>query len=199
MLYRCNYRCYIDINIDILSIQLSIYDWNILELSSIFYLKKQSNILRLCFIFRCHSKCPSINTSIFHSIYSISNKFVHAYPASHRLSYYKHIVQLVPESFAQLLPPPPDPIFKYFNERLPGAKLAKHLLMAMRSRCNPEVVGGLIEAATDLDNLLKINVLVQSFLHLGCKSFTHIFAILRKFQAVLKVSLPAKTVHSFRR
>lgn len=97
-------------------------------------------------------------------------------------------MQLVPESFASVLPPVSDPIFKYFNERLPGAKLAKHLLEAMRCRCNPEVVGGLIEAATDLDNALKINVLVQSFLHLGCKSFTHVFAIFRKYQPVLKVS-----------
>lgn len=88
----------------------------------------------------------------------------------------------------RVLPPLSDPNFKYFNERMPGAKLAKHLLNAMRSRCNPEVVGGLIEAATDVDNALKINVLMQSFLHLGCKSFTHIFSILRKYQPVLNVS-----------
>ncbi|KAH8411933.1 hypothetical protein KR222_002526 [Zaprionus bogoriensis] len=109
-----------------------------------------------------------------------------------RLSYYKHIVQLVPQSFTPLLPLSPDPIFKYFNELLPGAKLAKHLLEAMRSKCSAEVVGGLIEATTDLDRFLKINVLVQSFLHLGCKSFTHIFAIFSKFKPVLKMLVNSK-------
>lgn len=141
---------------------------------------------------------PARYVTIDFSFDIFDKQIAYAYPASHSLSYYKHIVQLVPESFGRLLPPLPDPIFKYFNERLPGAKLAKHLLVAMRCRCNPEVVGGLIEAATDLDNALKVNVLVQSFLHLGCKSFTHIFAIFHKFQAVLKVSSTAETGHRFR-
>lgn len=87
-----------------------------------------------------------------------------------------------------MLPPVSDPIFKYFNVCLPGARLAKYLLDAMRCHCDLSVVVRLIEAATDLDNALKINVVVQSFLHLGCKSFTHVFGILRKYKPVLQVS-----------
>ncbi|XP_030555742.1 nuclear cap-binding protein subunit 1-like [Drosophila novamexicana] len=104
-----------------------------------------------------------------------------------RLSYYQHVVQMMPISFAALLPVSPDPNFKYINELLPGAKLAKHLLEAIRSKCAPELLGGLVESTTELEDALKINVLMQTFLHLGCKSFTHIFSIFSKFQAVLKM------------
>ncbi|XP_017859954.1 PREDICTED: nuclear cap-binding protein subunit 1-like [Drosophila arizonae] len=104
-----------------------------------------------------------------------------------RLSYHQHIVQLVPASYAPLLPASPDPNFKYIDGLLPGAKLAKHVLDAIRSKCAPELLGGLLEATTELDEGLKINVLMQSLLHLGCKSFTHIFSLLSKFQPVLKM------------
>ncbi|TDG42951.1 hypothetical protein AWZ03_010620 [Drosophila navojoa] len=104
-----------------------------------------------------------------------------------RLSYHQHIVRLVPTSYGPLLPPSPDPNFKYIDGLLPGANLAKHLLEAIRSKCAPELVGGLMEATTELNDGLKINVLMQTLLHLGCKSFTHIFSLLGKFQPVLKV------------
>lgn len=108
---------------------------------------------------------------------------------SHSLSYHQHIVQLVPQSYAALIPLPPDPIFKYIDELLPGAKLAKQLLDAIRGKSSALAVGGFIEASTDLDDNIKINVMMQTFLHLGSKSFTHIFSIFSKFQPVMKVSL----------
>ncbi|XP_034473558.1 nuclear cap-binding protein subunit 1-like [Drosophila innubila] len=104
-----------------------------------------------------------------------------------RLSYHQHIVQLLPQSYAALIPLPPDPIFKYINELLPGAKLAKQLLEAIRGKSSALAVGGFIEASTELDENIKINVMMQTFLHLGSKSFTHVFSIFSKFQPVMKM------------
>ncbi|ALC39841.1 CG7907 [Drosophila busckii] len=104
-----------------------------------------------------------------------------------RLSYHQHVVQMMPAAFAPLLPVAPVPDFKYIDERLPGAQLAKQLLDVIRSKCTVEVVGGLLEAATELPEELKINVLMQTLLHLGCKSFTHVFCLFTKFHAVLKL------------
>ncbi|KAH8262887.1 hypothetical protein KR044_001705, partial [Drosophila immigrans] len=103
-----------------------------------------------------------------------------------RLSYHEHIVQLVPSSYALLLPSSPEPIFKYIDQLLPGADLAKQLLQAIRGKNSVLAVGGLVEAA-DLEVGLKINVFLQCCLHLGCKSFTHVFVILRKLQPVLQM------------
>ncbi|KAM8717712.1 hypothetical protein ACLKA7_004418 [Drosophila subpalustris] len=104
-----------------------------------------------------------------------------------RLSYHQHIVQLLPQSYAALIPLPPDPVFKYINELLPGAKLAKQLLEAIRAKSSALAVGGFIEASTELDDDIKINVMMQTFLHLGSKSFTHVFSIFSKFQPVMKM------------
>ncbi|XP_062137866.1 nuclear cap-binding protein subunit 1-like [Drosophila sulfurigaster albostrigata] len=103
-----------------------------------------------------------------------------------RLSYREYIVQLVPDSYAALLPPPPDHVFKYIDQLLPGASLANHVLQALRGKSSVLSVGGLVEEA-DLEVDLKINVFMQCCLHLGCKSFTHVFAILAKFQPVLQM------------
>ncbi|KAH8377374.1 hypothetical protein KR093_005156, partial [Drosophila rubida] len=103
-----------------------------------------------------------------------------------RLSYREHIVQLVPYSYAALLPPPPEPSFKYIDQLLPGAQLANQLLQAIRGKSSVLDIGGLIEAA-ELDAELKIDVFMQCCLHIGCKSFTHIFAILCKLQPVLQM------------
>ncbi|XP_030377161.1 nuclear cap-binding protein subunit 1-like [Scaptodrosophila lebanonensis] len=104
-----------------------------------------------------------------------------------RLSYYQHVQDMLPACFAPLLPEVPEPCFKYIDVLLPGAELAKHLLDAIRNKCNPEIVGGLLEAAIEHSPMLKIDVLVQTLLHLGSKSFTHTNAMFFKFQPVLKM------------
>jgi len=101
-------------------------------------------------------------------------------------------VQLLPESYAPLVPVSPDPVFKYINELLPGANLAKQLLEAIRGKCSALEVGGFIEAATELEDDIKINVMMQTFLHLGSRSFTHIFSILTKYLPVMKVGFFSK-------
>jgi len=106
----------------------------------------------------------------------------------HSLSYHQNIVQMLPESFAPLVPVSPDPVFKYINELLPGANLAKQLLEAIRKKSSALEVGGFIEAATELDDDIKINVMMQTFLHLGSRSLTHVLSILTKYLPVMKVS-----------
>ncbi|KAH8357218.1 hypothetical protein KR084_010040 [Drosophila pseudotakahashii] len=104
-----------------------------------------------------------------------------------RLSYHQRLVDIVPEVLAGFLPPAPFPRFKFVDETLPGAKLSKSLLEAMRNKqCSPEMISSLIGDTTGIGPLLKINVFTQNCLHLGSKSFSHTFAILRKYQSVFK-------------
>ncbi|EDW03546.1 nuclear cap-binding protein subunit 1 [Drosophila grimshawi] len=104
-----------------------------------------------------------------------------------RLSYYQRILQMMPKSFQALMPVIPNSNYKYLNELLPGSMLAKALLEVIRAKCTPEQLGGLMEATTELDDELKVNVLMQTFLHLGCKTFTHINSMFSKFNSVLKM------------
>nr|CAG4638339.1 EOG090X03JL [Cyclestheria hislopi] len=116
-----------------------------------------------------------------------------------RLSYYKRVSDMVPESFAPLLPAKPDVVYKYQNEscsNLPGAAAAQSLTELLKKKPTPEEVLQLLQQLPnplkddgDLEpshNPLAIEVFVQTLLHLGSKSFTHSFAGLAKFHPVFK-------------
>lgn len=117
---------------------------------------------------------------------------------SRRLAYYQRIVDMMPESYAELLPPIPEPVYKYAAEgaaSLPGTSIAHELVMAIRRKCTPEealnVLNNLPGPGENEENIsfnpLKIDVFVQTLFNLGSKSYSHSFAAISKFHYVFKV------------
>ncbi|XP_046556398.1 nuclear cap-binding protein subunit 1-like [Haliotis rubra] len=117
-----------------------------------------------------------------------------------RLSYHQRLVDVVPETFANLIPIKPVPFFKYEQEgagSMPGTTEAHALMSAIKSKCLPDeaaqVLKDLPNPLADDDRVddppyhpLKIDVFVSSLLYLGSKSFSHSFAALAKFHSYLK-------------
>ncbi|RZF41887.1 hypothetical protein LSTR_LSTR014216 [Laodelphax striatellus] len=92
-------------------------------------------------------------------------------------------------------------LFTWKLSGLPGAQVAHSLAEAVRQKCSPEDVvmllkevpgaeeaggGGGDAAASSRFNPLKIDVLIQTLLHLGAKSFSHSFAAISKYHYVFK-------------
>nr|CAG4643826.1 EOG090X03JL [Lepidurus arcticus] len=84
-----------------------------------------------------------------------------------RLSYYSRVSEMVSEGFAPLLPPKPIHVYKFE----PGVYLP---------------VPGKEDESDSICSPYKIDVFVQTLLHMGHKTFTHAFAALAKFYAVFK-------------
>lgn len=72
-----------------------------------------------------------------------------------RLSYYKRVTEMVPECYSPLLPPKPEPYFKYQIEGgngFPGAAQVQTLTELLRKKPTPEEV---LELVQQLPNPLK--------------------------------------------
>lgn len=117
-----------------------------------------------------------------------------------RLSYFQRIKDMMPETYEKLLPPMPQPDYKYTSEdaaSLPGTTTAHKLVVAIRQKCTPEeIINEMKDLANPRDiendmsessfNPLKIDVFTQTLLNLGSKSFSHTFAAISKFHYVFK-------------
>ncbi|XP_062857290.1 nuclear cap-binding protein subunit 1 isoform X3 [Trichomycterus rosablanca] len=118
-----------------------------------------------------------------------------------RLSYHQRIVDIVPPSFSALIPAEPLFQYKYIDENnavsLPGFAVSISVGNAIKSRAtNDEILAVLKEVPNpnkdddddegDSFNPLKIDVFLQTLLHLAAKSFSHSFSALAKFHEVLK-------------
>lgn len=117
-----------------------------------------------------------------------------------RLSYHQRIVDIVPASFSALIPADPISFYKYAEESsssLPGYALASTVGNAIKNRASNEeiliVLKDVPNPNQDEDddegdgfNPLKIEVFLQTLLHLAAKSFSHSFSALAKFHEVLK-------------
>uniref|UniRef100_A0A672L531 Nuclear cap binding protein subunit 1 n=1 Tax=Sinocyclocheilus grahami TaxID=75366 RepID=A0A672L531_SINGR len=118
-----------------------------------------------------------------------------------RLSYHQRIVDIVPSSFSALIPANPVCSYKYEEEtecmfRLKNTS-AIQLSNAIKNRASNEeiliVLKDVPNPNQDEDddegdgfNPLKIEVFLQTLLHLAAKSFSHSFSALAKFHEVLK-------------
>ncbi|KAM4555378.1 nuclear cap-binding protein subunit 1 isoform 1-T1 [Odontesthes bonariensis] len=119
---------------------------------------------------------------------------------SMRLSYHQRMVDIVPATFAALIPAEPIFTFKYGDESassLPGYPVSITVGNAIKNRAtNEEILTALKEVPNpnqeDNDdegesfNPLKIDVFLQTLLHLAAKSFSHSFSALGKFHEILK-------------
>lgn len=115
-----------------------------------------------------------------------------------RLSYHQRIVDFVPESFAPFVPAKPVPEYKYGEEgaeSMPGGMAAAQLVSAIKSKCTPEealdILGEVPNPLQEDDmepthNPLKIDIFVQTLLHIASKSFSHAFAGIAKFHYTFK-------------
>ncbi|XP_017038914.1 nuclear cap-binding protein subunit 1 [Drosophila ficusphila] len=117
-----------------------------------------------------------------------------------RLSYHQRITEMMPTTYAKLIPMTPVPNYKYANEEaasLPGTTVAHQLVVAIRQKCTPEEVVNILkdipssgysgeEMSDGSFNALKIDVFVQTLLNLGSKSFSHSFAAISKFHSVFR-------------
>ncbi|XP_035272447.1 nuclear cap-binding protein subunit 1 isoform X2 [Anguilla rostrata] len=119
-----------------------------------------------------------------------------------RLSYHQRIVDIVPPTFSALVPANPIYMYKYDDEAngssLPGYPVAMAVSNAIKNRAsNEELLAALKDVPNpnqeedadggDSFNPLKIDVFLQTLLHLAAKSFSHSFSALAKFHEVLKV------------
>ncbi|TRY91112.1 hypothetical protein DNTS_020405 [Danionella cerebrum] len=119
---------------------------------------------------------------------------------SMRLSYRQRIVDIVPASFSALIPADPVCFYKYTEENsasLPGFAVATSVGNAIKSRATNEeiliILRDVPNPSMEQDddegdgfNPLKIEVFLQTLLHLAAKSFSHSFSALAKFHEVLK-------------
>ncbi|XP_056328495.1 nuclear cap-binding protein subunit 1 isoform X2 [Danio aesculapii] len=117
-----------------------------------------------------------------------------------RLSYHQRIVDIVPASFSALIPADPVSYYKYAEESsssLPGYALSLTVGNAIKNRASNEEILIILKDVPnpnqdedddegDSFNPLKIEVFLQTLLHLAAKSFSHSFSALAKFHEVLK-------------
>ncbi|XP_052011099.1 nuclear cap-binding protein subunit 1-like [Xyrauchen texanus] len=117
-----------------------------------------------------------------------------------RLSYHHRIVDIVLPSFSALIPAEPVCHYKYTEESsssLPGFAMANTVANAIKNRAsNEEILTVLKDVPNpnqdddddegDSFNPLKIDVFLQTLLHLAAKSLSHSFSALAKFHEVLK-------------
>ncbi|ETE65071.1 Nuclear cap-binding protein subunit 1, partial [Ophiophagus hannah] len=117
-----------------------------------------------------------------------------------RLSYHQRIVDIVPASFSVLTPANPTCIYKYGDENnksLPGYNVALCLSIAIKNKASNDEIFTILKDVPNLNqeedddegfsyNPLKIEVFVQTLLHLASKSFSHSFSALGKFREVLR-------------
>ncbi|MGH0133444.1 UNVERIFIED_CONTAM: hypothetical protein FKN15_077359 [Acipenser sinensis] len=119
---------------------------------------------------------------------------------SMRLSYHQRIVDIVPANFSALIPANPIFVYKYMDESsssLPGYPVTIAISNAIINRSsNDEILTILKDVPNpnqeddddegDSFNPLKIDVFLQTLLHMAAKSFSHSFSALAKFHEVLK-------------
>lgn len=117
-----------------------------------------------------------------------------------RLSYHQRIVDLVPPSFSALIPVEPLFHFKYGEDSsssLPGYPMTVTVGNAIKNRASNEEIVTILRDVPNPNqeedddegeafNPLKIEVFLQTLLHLAAKSFSHSFSALAKFHEVLK-------------
>ncbi|RMC22429.1 hypothetical protein DUI87_00743 [Hirundo rustica rustica] len=112
-----------------------------------------------------------------------------------RLSYHQRIIDIVPASFSVLSPANPVCIYKYgdeSNRSLPGYTVALCLTIAIKNKASNDEIFSILKDVPNPNqddddgegftfNPLKIEVFVQTLLHLAAKSFSHSFSALAKF------------------
>ncbi|XP_068830586.1 nuclear cap-binding protein subunit 1 isoform X2 [Capricornis sumatraensis] len=117
-----------------------------------------------------------------------------------RLSYHQRILDFVPPTFSALCPANPTCIYKYGDESsnsLPGHSVALCLAVAFKSKATNDEIFSILKDVPNPNqdddddegfsfNPLKIEVFVQTLLHLAAKSFSHSFSALAKFHEVFK-------------
>ncbi|XP_038554678.1 nuclear cap-binding protein subunit 1 [Micropterus salmoides] len=117
-----------------------------------------------------------------------------------RLSYHQRIVDIVPPTFSALIPAEPIFIYKYQDESsssLPGHPVSITVGNAIKNRATNEEILTILKDVPNPNqeddddegesfNPLKIDVFLQTLLHLAAKSFSHSFSALGKFHEILK-------------
>ncbi|XP_068451777.1 nuclear cap-binding protein subunit 1 [Clinocottus analis] len=119
---------------------------------------------------------------------------------SMRLSYHQRMVDIVPATFAALIPVENVFIYKYEGESassLPGYPASITVGNAIKNRASNEEILTILKDVPNPNqeddddegesfNPLKIDVFLQTLLHLAAKSFSHSFSALGKFHEILK-------------
>lgn len=117
-----------------------------------------------------------------------------------RLSYHQRIVDIVPATFSALIPAEPMFVYKYMDESassLPGYPVSVTVQNAIKNKASNEEILSILKEVPNPNqeddddegesfNPLKIDVFLQTLLHLAAKSFSHSFSALGKFHEILK-------------
>lgn len=113
-----------------------------------------------------------------------------------RLSYYDRIAPTLPDDFRTLLPTEPKPHYKYAEELGEAAEedceLAAKLVALIQSRRPVEEIRAAIsgdDASGSLDAHQR-EVLLESLLHVGSKSMSHMLAVVEKYLALFQLLVP---------
>ncbi|XP_061747528.1 nuclear cap-binding protein subunit 1 isoform X2 [Nerophis ophidion] len=117
-----------------------------------------------------------------------------------RLSYHQRIVDIVPPTFSALIPANPIFIYKYTEENassLLGYPISITVGNAIKNRASNEEILTVLKDVPNPNqdddddegesfNPLRVEVFLQTLLHLAAKSFSHSFSALGKFHEILK-------------
>mmetsp|Transcript_65716 Transcript_65716/g.173480 ORF Transcript_65716/g.173480 Transcript_65716/m.173480 type:complete len:407 (-) Transcript_65716:130-1350(-) len=108
-----------------------------------------------------------------------------------RLSYVERVARDLPEAFTPLLPPKPvgkldwDEPRDTDTERGSPAHISQSLINRLRARATPEEVTGWLEREV-ADPKQRVALVVQTLLHAGSKSVSHLEKLLDKFGWLLQ-------------
>jgi len=112
-----------------------------------------------------------------------------------RLAYYERIRPTVPEEFVALLPLKPQPNYKFANDEVENAGLAKSLLAKMRSKETSEQLLTYIDGEISprvASPEVKLEIVTQTLLQAGSKSFSHLLNTIERnivlFNAIIKTT-----------
>ncbi|KAA8588585.1 hypothetical protein FQN60_009930 [Etheostoma spectabile] len=97
-----------------------------------------------------------------------------------KLSYHQRIVDIVPPTFAALIPA--EPIFT----SLPGYQASVTVGNAIKNRASNEEILNILKEGESF-NPLKVDVFLQTLLHLAAKSFSHSFSALGNDEGKLHI------------
>ncbi|WKX91228.1 hypothetical protein Q1695_009787 [Nippostrongylus brasiliensis] len=103
-----------------------------------------------------------------------------------RLSYYAHLKEFLPKSFAPMIPPPPDVVFKFDDENQPGHEAAEKFVSLLQSRSDDNAIMAEIRREGGRYDPDLFGIFFAVLMRTAAKSFSHTFVALARYSTTLK-------------
>lgn len=103
-----------------------------------------------------------------------------------RLSYYGQLKEFLPKSFAAIIPPPPDVIFKFDDENQPGYEAAAKFITLIQNRSDDNTIMAEIRDSEGRYDADLFGIFFAVLMRTSAKSFSHTFVALSRYCTTLK-------------